>query len=192
MKVISLEDARRVFLATVKLIYLNNSPTYTTYELSKNQDRTNLPDNSGDVINIPSQKFKKALETVIRQFGLHPEQKNVFVKTFLELHWIMRPKDQKHKYRKETTSRCRVGGKDTAVYRIDRIIFDFLEDMDGVKAVDISNNLVYVPKRGPDGDLITKDGSTLPTTVTTGHVSDAAYESVSNHLNERIKMKDAE
>ena len=191
MKVISLEDARRVFLATVKVIYLNNSPTYPTYELTKNQDRTNLPDNSGDVINIPSQKFKKALENVIRQFGLHPEQKNEFVKTFIELHWIMRPKDQKHKYKKGSTSRCRVGGKESAVYRIDRIIFDYLEDMDGVRAMDITNNPVYVPRRGPDGDLVTKDGSTVPTTVTVGTVCDAAYESVSRHLDERIRNKDA-
>lgn len=192
MKVVSLEDARRVFLATVKLIYLNDGKGgVKTFELSRNEDRINLPNNSGDVVNIPSRKFKEALAIIIKQMGLHPEQKTAFVETFIELHWIMRPKDQqKRRYKKTTTSRCKVGGKEAAVFRIDRIIFDFLEDMNGVVVTDISNQEIAVPQRNPDGGLVTVNGSTQPTTVTTGTVCDARYNAAIDRIKRGIAEKE--
>ena len=190
MKVKSIEDVRRVFIATVRLIYLNDKEESKKYELTRNEDRLNLPNNSGDVINIPSREFKKALSIVLRQFGLHPEQKSAFVKAFIELHWIMRPKDRPHRrYKKTTTSRCKVGGKEAAVFRVDRIIFDFLETMDGEKALDISNNIISIPQRNPDGDLIVVNGVTTATSVTVGTVSDKRYEAVMAAINKGIKAK---
>lgn len=190
MRVVSLEDARRVFLATIKVIYLNDSEDSRTYGLSRNEDRINLPRNSGDVINIPSKDFKKALEKVIRQFGLHSEQKGAFIDTFVELHWIMRPKDRNRRYKNTKTSRCRIEGHEYAVYRIDGIIFDFLESMNGVKVKDISNGHVKVPQRSPDGDLVMVNGNTVPTTVTAGQVCDARYERVKKEIDARIKQKE--
>lgn len=190
MKITSIEDARRVFIATMKLIYQNDRDGFHTYALSRNRERINLPDNSGDIIVVPTQKFKKALGMVMDQVGLHPEMRTSYINAFVELHWIMRPKDKAHKYKKNLSNRYRFHGKETAVYCIDRIIFDFLSTMDGVVAKDISNNVVHVPERDSDGNLVMKNGSTTPTTVTTGVVSDARYNAVAQYLDERIKTKD--
>ena len=45
MQVISIEDARRVFIATLKLVYKNDSDRKHTYALSKSRERSSRSSN---------------------------------------------------------------------------------------------------------------------------------------------------
>lgn len=191
MQVISLEDCRRVFIATLKFVYRNDTDTEHTYQLGRNRERLNFPDNSSDIVVVPTKVFEKAVRRVVIQLGLHPEQTNAYINTFGDLAWILRPHDREHHFRTSLSDKRLFHGKSKAVYIIDRIKFDKLCEMNGVVVKGDSNQPLMVTMRNPDGDIVLdKNERVQMTTVTYGLVQDKRYNSVTDFLDEKIKEKD--
>lgn len=192
MQVISIEDARRVFIATLKLVYKNDSDRKHTYALSKSRERSNLKNNEDDVVLIPSKYFNNCLKVIVEQLGLHKEQANAYKTVFGELGWIIRPRDIDHRYKSSFIDRRKFHGKDATVYLIDRVKFEMLSKMNGVTLKGDSGQTLLVSLKNPDGDII-YDEHDRPklTSVTYGLVQDARYNSVNKFLDAKIAEKDA-
>lgn len=131
-RVTNLEDMRRVFVLTMKIIAANDKEDNHTFVVSDDALRIELKPTYGEgSVIVPTKYYNQAVKRALELLGLPPEDAQAYRFAFGELEWVVRGMNKKGHYKPSLLTNRDFYGKRTSVMKIDNIKLSFLMELEG-------------------------------------------------------------